>query len=109
MDGMLVHSCVELGGGVVKKSTIEHEREGMGCFALMQSGNRRVIVYHISTLIYTNLYVGKDLDRRYGQRMMSVSLEEWQTYAVDISKELQYWEESSSWDSSGTVQPIAFY
>lgn len=44
-----------------------------------------VIGYYNGTLVYNNLYRDKDVERKYEEGMMSVSVNEFQTYAVRIS------------------------
>lgn len=55
----------------------------------MQIGKSKMIKYYSSTLMYNNLYVDNEFDGTYGEGVMSVSLEEFQTYTVNISDDLK--------------------
>lgn len=61
-------------GRWVIKSTIDHERSWMQCFSRVQFGKRMVVGYFRGTLMYADLYGNRDLDRKYGEGMMSVSV-----------------------------------
>lgn len=56
----------------------------MGSFARVQFEKKMVIEDDIGTLIYPNLHSDKDLDIRYGKRVMSEIVKEVQTIAVQI-------------------------
>lgn len=45
--------------------------------------------YYCGRLMFTNLYGNKDLDCRYGEGMMFVSVKELHTYAVHISNDVK--------------------
>lgn len=79
-----MHSCGAIRLGV-RKSLIEHKRTGMRFSARVQFRKNMVIGNYSRTLMYGNLYVDKDLDRRYREGFISVSLKEFQRYAVHIS------------------------
>lgn len=52
------------------------ERAGMGRFAKVQFRKRMSVVHWSGTLKHVSLYGGKNLDRRYGDGVMSVSVKE---------------------------------
>lgn len=84
LNGILAHSC-SLMGFWVMKATIKHKCTRMGYLCRVQFGKRMVTGCYSGTLRYNNLYGYKDLDRRYGEGLMSMSAREIQTYAVHIS------------------------
>lgn len=63
---MIEQSYGAMGVGVMK-STIEHKKAGMGCFARVEFRKRMVIGCCSRTLVYVDLYGEKDLDRRYNK------------------------------------------
>lgn len=63
------------------KSTIKHEMEGMRCFGREQFRELVVIGWYSGILMYSDLYGDKDVERRYGEGMMSPSVKEFHTYA----------------------------
>lgn len=71
------------------KSTIENDMAGMGCFSRKRFGKRMVIGCYSNTLMYTNLFEVKNVDRRYGEGVMSVSTNELRTCANHISDDLK--------------------
>lgn len=48
----------------------------MGCFAMVQFRKRIVGCYFNNTMMHENLYGDKDLDRRYGEQVILVSVME---------------------------------
>lgn len=78
VNGALGQSYGEMEVGVMK-SMNEHKSAGMGCFARLQCGKRKVLRYFSGTLMYTNLYGNKYLDTRYGEGVTSVSVNELQS------------------------------
>lgn len=88
MDWMLVHSCGMM-VVVVMNSAIENERAGMGCLARVKFGKSMVIRYYSGKLLYVNLYGDKYLDRKYAERVISVSMRELHTYGIHISNDVK--------------------
>lgn len=72
VDWMLAKSCDVMGVGFMK-STIAHDMAGMACFVREQFETRIVFEYHSGTLMYTNFYRDKRVERRYGEEVMSMS------------------------------------
>lgn len=79
----LVHSCELVGAGVTN-STIEPESVGKICFRRLQFGKRIAIGHYSATVMWVNLYGSEDLDTRSLKRAISVSADEFWTYAVRI-------------------------
>lgn len=67
----------------------EHDRGVMECFSSIHLAKRMVIAYYTGTLIFPNLYGEKNLDRRYGEEVIFVSLKEIQKYAVHIGDDVK--------------------
>lgn len=57
----------------------------MGCFDGVHLGKRVLIGYYTGTLIIENRHGDKDLGKRYGERLMSLNVRDFQIPAVDIS------------------------
>lgn len=70
------------------KSTIEHERSKMGCFARVQFLKRMMNDYYSGALMYMILYDNKTLDKIHEQREMSAGLQELQTSDVLMSERM---------------------
>lgn len=88
MYGMLAQSFGAMGVGVMK-SRIGYDIAEMGCSAQEQFGKRRVIGYYSDMLVYANLYLDADADRRYGERVMLVSVKDIHKHAVYICDEVK--------------------
>lgn len=60
--------------------------------------------------MYANLYGDKDLDRRFAEGMMFVSVKEFQTYDVYISEDVKDSNERSyhAWFSLARFNPLHF-
>lgn len=80
LDKMLAQTC-RAWGVVVMKSMIDQDNTEMGCFAEDLSWKPIAIGYHSGTLMCSNLFGDKDIERRYGKGVMSVSVKEFQPYA----------------------------
>lgn len=60
-----------------------------GWDAVVQFEKNMAIRYYSGTLIYAKLYFAEDENKRYGDEMMSVSVKEFQMYAVPIINEVK--------------------
>lgn len=87
-NGMLAQYCCSIGAGVAK-STIDHKKAAIGCYARIQSGKKMMTRHFHGTLLHINLYNSKNLDRMYKQEMMSVSLFEVQIQALHIRDDVE--------------------
>lgn len=58
-------------------------------FVRVKLGKTMMIGYYTVMLMHANLYCDKDLDRRYEEAVLSVSVMELQTYAVHISNDVK--------------------
>lgn len=56
------------------KSTIEHNMPSMECFASKSFGEQNMIGCYSDTTSYTEVYEDEDLERRYREGLMSVSV-----------------------------------
>lgn len=72
-DGMSKPVCSATGDGLMKFTT-EHDMARIGRFAREQFGKRKVIDYHSDTTMYTNFYWKEDVQGRYRESVMSVSV-----------------------------------
>lgn len=88
-DGMFVQSCEMMEVGSTK-SVIEHYKAGMGCFGRNQLRKQVVVGYYSGTTMHINHYTDKKFERRYQEHSMSVSVNELQTYAVNISDDAKH-------------------
>lgn len=88
VDWMLSQSRVLI---VVKvmKSMIAHESTATECLVRVQLGNTMVIRHYSDMLIYANLYDDMDLNIKYGEKVMSVSVNEFQTHAAHTSDDVK--------------------
>lgn len=83
VHGMPSQSCTAKRVGVMKSST-EQDVAGLGYFATEQLGKRTVIGYYSGTQMYTMLYGDRDVEKRYGKGVMSMSVKETLTYNMHI-------------------------
>lgn len=85
MDVMLVQSCVAMGSELIKHitPTTEHNMAGKTCL-LGKSLTRGIIDCKSAALIYGNLYWYRDIERRYKEGGISVSVMESQIDAEAI-------------------------
>lgn len=95
--------------GVIK-STIEKERAEMKFFSRLQLGKRRVIEYYNVTLMYASLYGDRDMNRRYGEGVMYMSIKEFQRYPLHISDDVKGKDGRSNraWTVTARFNPLHF-
>lgn len=74
---------------------IEHDRAGMGSFTQVQFGKGMENGYHEVTLVLANSYGAKDLDTRYVNGGISLSVKQFQRCTVHNSEDVS--------DSEGTI------
>lgn len=84
---MLSQSCDAIVVGVVK-STLEHDSAGTKYFARERFEKRVVIGYYSSMEMYTSLYGDKYVEKGFEERVMAVSIEEIQNFALHISRDM---------------------
>lgn len=82
----------------------------MGCFPMVQFGIKIVVGYYCGKLLTANLYGDKDLDRRYWAGLMSVSVKELQTHAIQINDDGKDIDGSTYyvWIASAVCSPLRF-
>lgn len=73
--GMLTQSCGAMGVELMKRKN-DQGMAGMGCSDRKQFGKPMVINYYSGTPMFTNLYEDTDVERRYNEGVMSVSVKE---------------------------------
>lgn len=88
VGGMLALPCGAKDIGIIKPTT-EHDMAGMRCFARDQFGKPVMVEYYSGTLMYTSLYRYKDVERRYSEGVMSVSMKGSQICALHISDDVK--------------------
>lgn len=86
---------------------IVHERAGMRLPASLKFERRMVIDHYTGILICVNLYGDKDLDRRFGERVVSVSRNQFQKYYLHISDDMK--ESNGKRHPAWTVTSFGFY
>lgn len=69
--------------------TIEHKMAGMSCLAREQCRQLVKIRYCSGTTIYANLYWNRDVERRYGEGVTSLSVRDFQTNVVHSSDDVR--------------------
>lgn len=55
---------------------------------MVQFRERMLTWYYCNSLMYASLYLEKPLDRRYEERVRSVSVRDFRTYAVHIRNDV---------------------
>lgn len=88
MYRILPQSCREQKVGAMK-SMIKHKIAGMRCFARVKLEKRMVIGCVHSMLRYSNLCRDKDLDGKYQEKVLPMSVEEFQVYSVQVSNSVE--------------------
>lgn len=65
----------------MQKTANEHERPGIRCFGSAISGKSTMLGNYSSAVMYVNHYDDKDLNWRYENGVMSMSVEELRAFA----------------------------
>ena len=71
-------------GVAVQKSTIKHKNAGNGLFALRTFGPSTVIGYYYGSLVYSNLAGSPQRYRTYGEGLMRVMVENFETWSMKM-------------------------
>ncbi|PXF46431.1 DNA adenine methyltransferase YhdJ [Gracilariopsis chorda] len=81
MKSLLAMEAVQYGLGV-GKSTIRHEKAGVGVFATRRIAAGEVVCYFYGTLVYHDLSNQKEVHKTYGEGVMGVTKDRFRKYAV---------------------------
>ncbi|PXF40303.1 hypothetical protein BWQ96_09986 [Gracilariopsis chorda] len=83
MKSLLAMEAVQYGLRV-GKSTIRHEKAGVGVFATRRIAAGEVVCYFYGTLVYHDLSNRKEVHKTYGEGVMGVKKDRFRKYAVKI-------------------------
>lgn len=87
VNSVLGHKCGIL-GVMVKTSTIPHVDAGLGCFAVQGLQKGETVEHYYRTLIYNDMGSARGQGSVHGERIMSVTAQEFCTWAPQLKSKV---------------------